>query len=219
MNAKKQNSPRRKTGHGQLGRAFFLYLHSSGIARAITAFSSCAALHAAHKIGVLRPHQGLAATASRPAANSGMHGREDDMSATISTRHDVANIKCSVASDPMLFLTTLYGGTVKRSGCNAWRVGNKGGRCFDTSKGELLCVTFNGDPGQGDCFEVWKSHHQCDFIAAFNRAMAEHWDEFYRDWDEHRRIVGVDSFDYEQGYEVPKSLTPKAQLICGPCST
>ena len=70
--------------------------------------------------------------------------------------HDLSKIKSTVAHDPLPFLTTLYGDTVKRSG-NDWRVGSKGGRSFDTRKGELLCVTFNGDAGQGDCFEVWKS--------------------------------------------------------------
>lgn len=79
--------------------------------------------------------------------------------------YDLSKIKSTVAHDPLPFLHTLYGDTVKRSG-NAWRVGSKGGRYFDTQQSELLCVTFNGDAGQGDCFEVWKSHYDCDFPTA-----------------------------------------------------
>ena len=47
-----------------------------------------------------------------------------------------------------------------------------GVRCFDTHTDELLCVTFNGDAGQGDCIEVWKTHHQCDFRAAIEQIAA-----------------------------------------------
>ncbi len=85
--------------------------------------------------------------------------------------HDLSKIKSTVAHDPLPFLTTLYGDTVKRIG-NTWRVGSKGGRCFDTRKGELLCATFNGDAGQGDCIEVWRAHHQCDFPAAIEQIAA-----------------------------------------------
>ena len=85
--------------------------------------------------------------------------------------HDLSKIKSTVAHDPLPFLTTLYGESVKRTG-NSWRVGSKGGRCFGTHKGELLCVTFNGDAGQGDCIEVWKTHYQCDFPAAVEQIAA-----------------------------------------------
>ncbi len=85
--------------------------------------------------------------------------------------HDLSKIKSTVARDPLPFLTSLYGDAVKRSG-NAWRVGSKGGHCFDTHKGELLCVTFNGDTGQGDCIEVWKAHHQCDFPSTIEQIAA-----------------------------------------------
>lgn len=61
--------------------------------------------------------------------------------------HDLHFIKSTVANNPLPFLQTLYGESVRRTG-NSWRVGSKGGRCFDTAKGELLCATFNGDAGQ-----------------------------------------------------------------------
>jgi hypothetical protein len=96
--------------------------------------------------------------------NEGIPGKEESM-------HDLSRIKSTVARDPLPFLTTLYGDTVKRTG-NTWRIGSKGGRCFDTRKGELLCVTFNGDAGQGDCIEVWQAHHQCDFPAAIEQIAA-----------------------------------------------
>ncbi len=82
-----------------------------------------------------------------------------------STTYDIRQIKAAVTADPLLFLTRLYGDTVRRSG-NAWRVGSKGGRCFDIGKGELLCATHNGDAGQGDCFSVWAAHYGCTFPAA-----------------------------------------------------
>ncbi len=85
--------------------------------------------------------------------------------------HDLSKIKSAVAQDPLPFLNALYLGSVRRTG-NSWRVGSKGGRCFDTHKGELLCVTFNGDAGQGDCIEVWKAHHQCDFATAVEQIAA-----------------------------------------------
>ncbi len=85
--------------------------------------------------------------------------------------HDLSKIKSTVAHDPLPFLNALYGDAVRRTG-NTWRVGSKGGRCFDTHKGELLCVTFNGDDGQGDCIEVWKAHQQCEFTTAIEQIAA-----------------------------------------------
>ena len=85
--------------------------------------------------------------------------------------HDLSKIKSTVAHDPLPFLNALYGDAVRRTG-NTWRVGSKGGRCFDTHKGELLCVTFNGDAGQGDCIEVWKAHQQCEFTTAIEQIAA-----------------------------------------------
>ncbi len=85
--------------------------------------------------------------------------------------HDLTKIKSTVAHDPLPFLASLYGDAVKRTG-NTWRVGSKGGRCFDTHKGELLCVTFNGDAGQGDCIKVWMAHHECDFPTAIEQIAA-----------------------------------------------
>ena len=85
--------------------------------------------------------------------------------------HDLSKIKSTVAHDPLPFLAALYGDQVRRIG-NSWRVGSKGGRCFDTRKDELLCVTFNGDAGQGDCIEVWKMERQCDFPAAVEQIAA-----------------------------------------------
>lgn len=79
--------------------------------------------------------------------------------------HDLSKIKSTVAHDPLPFLTALYGENLRRSG-HQWRVGSKGGRCFDITKGELLCATFNGDAGAGDCIEVWKAHHSSDFQSA-----------------------------------------------------
>ena len=93
------------------------------------------------------------------------------MSAIPSTKYDTARIREAVTADPILFLSTLYGDTVKRSG-NAWRVGSKGGRCFDTGKGELLCATHNGDAGQGDCFSVWAAHYGCNFPATVEQIAA-----------------------------------------------
>lgn len=82
--------------------------------------------------------------------------------------HDLSIIKSTVTRDPLPFLAALYGDKVRRSG-DQWRVGSKGGRCFDTRKGELLCSTFNGDAGAGDCIEVWKAHHGCDFKSAVHQ--------------------------------------------------
>lgn len=87
------------------------------------------------------------------------------MNKTFTGSDDVRKIKAAVAINPLLFLHTLYGHSVTQVG-ETWRIGSKGGRCFDTRKGELLCVTFNGDAGQGDCITVWRSHYKCDFRTA-----------------------------------------------------
>lgn len=79
--------------------------------------------------------------------------------------YDIRKIKSAVTRNPRPFLRALYGYDVTQVG-DGWRVGSKGGRCFDTRTGELLCVTFNGDPGQGDCIAVWQSHYKCDFLTA-----------------------------------------------------
>jgi hypothetical protein len=93
-----------------------------------------------------------------------IQGKEESM-------HDLQKIKSTVALDPLPFLTSLYGDSVRRCG-NELRVGRKGGRCFFPKDGELICATFNGDAGQGDIFAVWQAHHTCSFATAVEQIAA-----------------------------------------------
>lgn len=80
--------------------------------------------------------------------------------------HDVTPIKAAVARDPLPFLSTLYGDTVRGAGTLQWRVGSRGGKAFDTRKGELLACDFTGDGESGDIFAVWQAHTGAPFLEA-----------------------------------------------------
>ena len=75
-------------------------------------------------------------------------------------------IKQAVAAEPLLFLRELYGDTVTESDKGVWRIGTKGGKKFDTLKGELLACDFTGDDESGDCFTVWQKHNDATFSEA-----------------------------------------------------
>lgn len=72
--------------------------------------------------------------------------------------HDLTLIKAAVARDPLPFLSTLYGDTVRGAGSLQWRVGSRGGKAFDTRQGELLACDYTGDGESGDIFTVWQAH-------------------------------------------------------------
>src|SRR5262245_10266440 len=80
---------------------------------------------------------------------------------------NVPYLKAAVAKDPMRFLVELYGPeAVRQVNEQTWRVGRRGGKVFDTKKGELLACDYTGDEESGDCLSVWCRHLSVPFAVA-----------------------------------------------------